>query len=508
MHENTATPRAVKPRRAMRLLAAGCALLLLLAGVLPLYAISFSNHPYYDDYNFSQAVHAVWTETHSLPQALSTAFASARNVRETWQGTYTGTLLSNLQPGVFSESLYWIATFALLTAFLLCFGYFYKTVFRTVLGAGRAETACVVCLALFLTTQLLPGADEAFFWFNGGVGNTFIYSLLALTLALMIRLAGAERGAPWLTAALFLLVTLLGGGSYSGGLFGLLIFVAVCVFAFVYKNRRRFVYAGLTAWFLACFLYSVSAPGNAVRAAMIGAHPSAVAAVLQSLYYGVALIGNYFTLPVFAVGLALAPLLWKLVRESRFAFRHPLAVLFAGVCLFCAQLTPPLYSGVFLGGDRIADTYYYSFVVLFLLYETYLFGFIARYRERLGKPAFAPAPAARRGLLLVSACLFALGVLGFKHSDDTLYGPVNLAGGSAALSIVTGEAAAYDRQMTEREELLNDETRPVVTLAPLTAVPAVFMDDLLSPDAEYDVRPALLRYYGKEAVLVEGGDTP
>ncbi len=505
MHENTAAPSAAKPRRAVRLLAVGC-VLLLLAGVLPLYAISFYNHPYYDDYNFSQGVHAVWAETHSLPQALSAAFAGAQNVRATWQGTYTGTLLTNLQPGVFSESLYWLTTFVLLTAFLLCFGYFYKTVFRTVLGAGRAETVCVVCLALFLTTQLLPGADEAFFWFNGGVGNTFVYSLLALSLALMIRLATARRGAPWLTLALFLLVTLLGGGSYGGGLFGLLIFLIVCVFAFVQKNRYRFVYVGLTAWFLACFAYSMVAPGNDVRAAMIGAHPSAVRAVLQSLYYGVALIGSSFTLPVAAVGLAFAPLLWKLAGESRFAFKHPLIVLLAGACLFCVQLTPPIYSGVFLGGDRIRDTYYYSFVSMFLLYETYLLGFLARRREKLGKPAFAPAPAALRVLLVVSACLFALGILGFKQSGETLYGPMNLAGGSAALSVVSGEAAAYDRQMTAREALLNDASQPVVTLAPLTAVPNVFMDDLLLPHAEYDVRPALRGYYGKEAVLVEGGD--
>jgi len=483
-------------------------MLMLLAGVLPLYAISFDNHPYYDDFSFSKTVHAVWTETHSLGSALSAAWTSAQTVRNTWQGTYTGTLLSNLQPGVFSESLYWLTTFVLLTAFLLCFGYFYIIVLRTLLGAGRAETACVACLALFLTTQLLPGANEAFFWFNGGIGNTFIYSLLALSLALFVKLAGAKRGAPWLIAALAVLMTLLGGGSYGGGLFGLLICAAVSVYAFVKRHRYRFAYAGLTAWFLACFLYNVSAPGNAVRAAMIGAQPSAVRAVAQSFYYGVALIGNYCTLPVFAVGLMLAPLLWRLAKNSRFAYRHPLIVLLGGLCLFCAQLTPPLYSGVFLGGTRTTDTYYYSFITLFLLYETYLLGFLARRRQRLGRPALTLPSAAKRGLLLVSVCLFALGILGFKHADDTLYGPMNLAGGSAALSIVTGEAARYDREMSAREALLNDDAQPVVTLSPLTAVPAVFMADQLAPDAEYDVRPALRDYYGKEAVLTEGGDAP
>ena len=291
-----------------------------------------------------------------------------------------------------------------------------------------------------------------------------------------------------------------------GGLFGLLIFAAVCVYAFYRKNRYRSTYVGLTAWFVVCFAYNITAPGNAVRAAIIGAHPSAVKAVLQSLYYGVALIGNYATLPVLAVALALAPLLWMLAKKSPFRFRHPVLVLLGGGCLFCAQLTPPIYGGVFLGGWRIIDTYYFSFIVMLLLYETYALGALARYRERLDKPELNLTAWAQRGLLIASACLFLLGCLGYKHSDDTLFGPMNMAGGSAALSIVNGEAEQYDREMAAREALLKDVSQPVVTLSPITAVPEMFMADLLIPNAVYDVRPMLCTYYGKTAILLEGGD--
>ena len=73
----------------------------LVVGTLPLYAISFSNHPYYDDYGFSAGVHQAWTQEGTLGAVLSAAWESARWTRENWQGTYTGTLLSNVQPGVF-----------------------------------------------------------------------------------------------------------------------------------------------------------------------------------------------------------------------------------------------------------------------------------------------------------------------------------------------------------------------------------------------------------------------
>ena len=494
-----------KRRSPATVLAWLCALLVL-AGVLPLYAIAFDNHPYYDDYGFSANVHQAWTQTHSLGNALVAAWKSAKTVRTGWQGTYTGTLLSNLQPGVFSENLYWVTTFLLLTVFLLCFYYLFKTVFRGVLLASRAETVCIASLALFLMTQFLPAPNEAFYWFNGGIGNTFIYSLLALSLALMVKLYRAARRAPGLVAALFLLAMLLGGGSYGGGLLGILLFMLFCVFAFTQKNRHRWVFTALTLWFWVCFAYSMLAPGNGVRAAMIGSHPSAAKAVLQSLYYGVALLGNYTTLPVAAVALALAPLLGRLAKASPYRFCHPLFVLVGGVCLFCAQLTPPLYGGVFLGAGRITDTYYYAYIVLALILETYFLGAYARRRERLGLPACQLSGAARRGLLVASACLLLTGCIGYKPNGETMYGPMNMAGGSAALSLLTGEAQQYDREMTARETLLNDASQPVVTLSPLSAVPKTFMADLLAPDATYDVRPMLCGYYGKTAILLEGGD--
>ncbi len=489
----------------MRWLALFCVLLLVFS-VLPLYAISFYNHPYYDDYNFSADVHAAWLQTRSPLQALRAAWDTSLRVRDTWQGNYTGTFLSTLQPGTFSEQLYYLTTFFLLTAFLLGFGFLLHTVFRRMLGAGRAETAVITSLFLFVATQLIPDPGQAYYWFNGSVSNLFLYSMLAVSFALMLRLATATRGAGWLVLCLFLLTAAQGGCSYSGGLMGVLVYAGVAVFAFLRRHKYRFIYAALAAWFLACFLYSVTAPGNAVRAGLLGATVSAPVAVLKSFYYGVALMGDFFTLPVFAVLLLIAPILYRLAAASPRRFRHPVLVLGAGVCLFCTQLTPPLYAGVFLGDGRAINTFYISFLAMLLGYETYLLGALARRRAAKGLPRVTPTPALRRGLTLAALCLLLTGCLGYKQPDDVLYGPMNLAGGRAALSILTGEAAQYDREMAAREKLLNDPALPVVTLAPVSSTPKVFMADLLAADALYDVRPTLCRYYGKTAIdIAEGG---
>lgn len=486
--------------RGERLLALVC-IAVLIAGVLPLYAISLYNHPYYDDFGFATDVHAAWVSTHNLGAALTAALKSIRDTRQNWQGTFTGTIFSNLQPGVFSESAYFLSCFFLITAFLVCFSFFFHTLFGR-LGVSRWGRTAVSALSLTLMCQLMPDPGEAFFWFNGGVGNLFIYSLLALSVALSLKLLSCEQRSRrvWLMAALGLLMVLLGGGSYGGGVFGLCLYGLWLLALLVRRHPRRWHIAALWLVFAMFFLYSMSAPGNKVRAGYIQYQTSAVKAVLQALYYGAAQMGQYLRLPLLGVTVLAWPFLWQAARSSSYDFRHPwLCTLLLGA-LYCTQLTPPLYSIASIGGGRIVNTYFISFVALWLVWVYYLTGFAAK---RLG-PAAQWAPRSLRAFVLVGVCLAGVGCMGCQREDSPLYGVQNLTGAQAALSIVSGEAARYDREMKERESLLSDAAQPVVTLKPLTFVPSVFMDDLLKPGANYDVRPTLMRYYGKEAIHIEG----
>ncbi|MBE5802300.1 MAG: hypothetical protein E7319_08445 [Clostridiales bacterium] len=492
-----------KQSAALRWIAVALCVLALMISALPLYAISLYNHPYYDDYGFSADVRHVWLETGSVGAVLDQALESARQTRQNWQGTYTGTLLSNVQPGVFSEELYFVGSFVLLTAFLLCGWFFLQTVFgQKGLGLETWHTVVLCCLTLSLLLQLMPDSGEAWYWFNGGIGNVFIYSLMMLFATLAMRLWKCESRvkAGLLTAALLVLSVLLGGGSYGGGLFSLCTLSLTVIWAFRARRRCRFSLLAALLVLLGCFIYSMSAPGNGVRAALIGVKVSPVKAVLQSFYYGVAQMGTYLTLPLAAITALLIPLFYQAAKKSSWRFEHPWLLLAVLVCLYCTQLTPPLFSGVHIGGGRIVNTYFISFVMLWLLYAFYLTGFVAR---RMPEPVKVPLKL-QQGFAFVMACVLAVGLCGTKPQGEPLYGPQNLAGFSAALSIVTGEAAQYDREMEAREALLNDPSLPEVTLAPLSAVPDVLMDDLLIPGAAYDVKPSLCLYYQKDLIHIEG----
>ena len=231
---------------------------------------------------------------------------------------------------------------------------------------------------------------------------------------------------------------------------------------------------------------------------MIGYSCPPAKAVARSLYEGTILMAGYVRFPLLGLTALVSPLLWRAAKESPYSFRHPFLLILLSAGLFCAQLTPPLYSIASIGDGRIQDTYWLCFVVLWLLWVYLLLGFAARKWPEAKPERFG------RAVVIVGLCLSLSGCLGCRYPGDTLYGIQNMTGVSAWLSLISGEAAQYDREMTERERLLNDDSQPVVTLSPLSAVPKIFMEDALRPGAVYDVRPSLCRYYGKEAILLAG----
>ena len=224
----------------IRLIACLCVCALVFS-LLPLYALAMYNHPFYDDFGFSVRIHHVWTDTGSVAEAVREAWRNMLSTRQTWQGNYTATFLSGIQPGVFDEDLYFLTTCILLTSLIAGCAALIAAALRRLLNADWAAVALIASLLLFLIVQMTPAVDEAYFWFNGGIGYTFNYALLALAGSLAIRLwrCGTKRRAALHVAVLAVLLVLLGGGSYTSGLFALVGFGFVGLLAFCRKSRWR-----------------------------------------------------------------------------------------------------------------------------------------------------------------------------------------------------------------------------------------------------------------------------
>ncbi|HNW85732.1 MAG TPA: hypothetical protein PLP25_02765 [Candidatus Limiplasma sp.] len=531
------------PRRTLAWL---CALLLLLS-VLPLYALALYNHSFYDDLGFSLLTRAAWQQTGSLAAVLEAAVRNTVGIRQTWEGTYTTSFLSALQPSVFGEGAYWITTFLLLTCFLLAVGYFLRQTLSGLYGMDRTTVVTAYGILGFVLVQFVPDAAEAFYWYNGGVAYTLLWSVMLLEAGVWLafeRASGKARNV-WLFGLLVALTVLVGGAKYSTVLFAALLAVCFTVWAFWHRRPKRWAYLLLTLLLLGCFAFSAMAAGNSVRAKTLGGGLSAPKAVLEALYFGVALIGHSFSLPLLAALILLVPLSAPALRQSSFRFAHPVWVTGLAVALFCAQLAPTLYTGNYLGDGRVLDTYHYTWVLTAAQLVLYWTGWFLRRGERGLAPAdSAPEPPTERpempltdgesapavpdalfsggnvlltenrlkaATLALVAGMLLMGCLAYHPDGSQSYGPQNMAGGSALRSVLSGEAAAFSAAMDARDAELNDPALQDVELIPVEGAPANLMGDALSGDNLDYVLRLYTEYYNKATVSVaetEGRHAP
>jgi len=486
-----------------------CAALLALS-LLPIYGISFLNHPYYDDFGFSILTHAAWRDTGSVGAVIAAAWRNTTGIRQTWQGMYTPSFLCALQPGLFGEGSYWITTFLLLSGLLAATGFFIRQVLRKALGASRAVTLAAWCCLVFLLVQFTPAPDEAFYWHNGGIGYTLMWSLLLFTAAIWLAFhrmdSRAGRGKKTtLYLLLLLLLALSGGVGYSLLLFFGIGFLLCTGYAFMRKHPKKWAHLFALLLFGGCFAFNITAPGNAVRAATLHGGLSAPMAVAQSLYFGFALIGHWFTLPILALLILLTALLLPVLRASRFSFARPGWVTLLCGCLFCTQLTATLFTGNYLGDGRALNVYYDTYVLMMGLLAFNWAGWARRKGRGMFFQAAAPPPlpeSIKGPVLAVTVLLLLWGCLSYRPEGALSYGPQNMTAGSAALSLLRGEAAEYDRQMRERHELMNDPAQTEVVLQPVRVIPKVFIPDILHSNSQEYVRRLYAEYYDKVSVTV------
>lgn len=480
----------------------------LLAGLMPLYALSFFNHAYYDDFGYTIRTHAVWQSTGSFLATLSEAVQNTLDTRQTWEGNYTSTFLNSIQPALFGEGNYWLTSVVLISFFLFALWYFLRQVLLVGLKADQTTFRMAFAAVAFVMIQFVPDLSEAFFWYAGGMAYTLLWSMMLLRVALWFKLdrAGSHAGAAVLYVLVLAATVAVGGSKFSTVLFAALLDGLLLLYSFAKKRPRRFLLLSLTLVLLLCFAFCVTSPGNQIRAATLNSTVSAPMAVLQAFYFGLALMGSWFSLPLLVVWAMVG---WQLVgalRGSPLHYNHPIWITILCVCLFSAQLAPTLYTGNYLGDGRSLNSYFFTFVLMGAALCLYWTGWLIRRLEaRTAFPAIGAAKkdGLRIGAFLAAAVLVVVGCISFRPNDGVPRGVQNLASVSALRSLLSGEAAAFDRAMDERDAALNDPGQPEVVLTPIQTIPDAFMGDPLTGDSVDYVLHLYAEYYQKQRVSVE-----
>lgn len=477
--------------------------------LIPLFILAGCNFPAADDYSMDVETHAAYAASHSVFAALKAAVLKAMDLYQRWQGNFTGVFMMSLSPAVYDESLYrfgiLIVVGLLSTGVLILFA----VLMRKVLGTRSPLMWCAAFAALFICVQCLPEGQprvQGLFWYNGSIYYIGLYGVALIYVSLML-LAVSGHGSALKTAAAALLGFLLGGSNYMSVLcliiISLLLSAALLFHDFGKAGSKRIEGKTVqvlvpTVLLLTGFVVSAIAPGNRLRGDVVSGY-SPVKAVFLSFYYTLNQIFDHWMIwPAAVIILMLLPVFWALAKETDYDFAHPFIAACLAFGLAAANITAPLYATGGIDAGRISALFWMQTMILTILLEGYLTGWVYR---QLGRGTAQTGARFRSAALQFTAILGSL--LLFGSALSILANPDYYTVTAALKDLRNGTAAAYAAEHEERMRILTDPQIRDAVLAPYEAQPTLLYYSDVTDDPEDWTNVALASFYEKDSVVLE-----
>lgn len=464
--------------------------------VIPVLSAGQYAHPLYDDYRYSHRVYAALMQNGSFSDLIQAAVRQVQWTWYNWQGTYSAVFLFAFQPGVFSQDLYFLTTWIMVGALSLSTLFFCWTVIVRWIRARKEYAVLLAILMVLCSMEFVPDKQGAFYWFNGSCYYTLFYSFALVYFSLLIRFVLARK--TWAAVLLFIVLlpftVLMGGANYSTGLFCCEMMVVAAVFLLFTRNPKKWGVLVLTAGLLYLFSLSISAPGNAIRAAKTTS-TAPIQACILSLYFSCIKMGQWTSIPQLVFFVAVTPMLYRLANLSPWKFRFPLLVFLGTFCLYASQMTPPIFGMSNIGAGRQINIYYYSYYVFWVFNIFYACGwFLQKYPTLINDFQLADLSGNfRMQTVLAMLIIFILGSFS--------YGFFNMTTLKALSAVETGMAQQYDREYDAIVEIL--EAEGDVAEIPEVETTNDFLKKLnLSQNPNASVNSGLAEYYGKQQVIL------
>lgn len=463
----------------------------LLLSLIPIIISSFYSHPLADDFGFSEKVNHVVKNGGGLFDILSASFQQVKDTYLDWQGTYAAIFVFSLQPAAFSEHIYFLTTFVMLTALIASTLFFVNTIFN-ILGYDKKIGIIISFVILLLSIHFVVDKKEAFFWWNGSSYYTLFYSFSLLFFSILIKLYYAEK---IIKKVIFLIISLLlaailGGGNYSTALLTTVILAFVIFLLIKHKKKISLCYVMIFLILITGFVISMIAPGNSVRAATLTGE-SPVKAIIHSVFYAVVYIAKWTGLAQLAGFSVIGFFAYILTKNSKYKFQYPFIVFVLSVLAFATQLTPPLYAMNSVGSGRQVNIYYYSYYIFMSFNIFYIIGWInqkdiVRIRTKNIQKSFSVCT------LLLTIGVFLCGCLN--------YGLHNITFVDTLLALKNSTPQTYSAEYLDRiSQIKNGNT----TISDIKTVPDFFSPLCIEEDSDFWINKQIARYYDVDKVTLK-----
>lgn len=356
-----------------------------LLALIPIFWISFYNHPCADDYNYSQLYTKPAVDSgESLLGILKAAAQTAIHYQNTWQGTYSAAFLDSLHPGIWgtTESLYAITAYILILALFIGTYQLLKQLFLT----AKWDISNIFPIALLTTLTIIegyPSPVQGIFWYCGAMTYMFFFSFMLLQVALLFSIMNSNKHIIIKVILGILNAFFVAGGNHISAFLTILISIGFLVFAFIAKKHSvALLYLLLSISSIIGFTIVMTAPGTLVRANVLE-RQSIIKTMIISAYHTPIDWIYYANIPVLLLLTILTIFIYKnMIHKGNihyFKFRYSILIFILSYGLYCASISIPYYAMGFMGAGRVDDFRYALCIILLIVNYLYLLGCILRF---------------------------------------------------------------------------------------------------------------------------------
>lgn len=466
----------------------------------PLLMIAKYDYPSADDWSFGKYMYQAMQAGKGFAGIFQAIYQTlAQNV---WEARFSILILSALQPAAFGEHFYRITPYLMIGSILLSQLLLLRECIVGQTKENRLLVLPIVIPAAILQILYCPYPEESFYWYNGSVNYTFVYSLSLILMTLYLEIAVREIGKGKrivFTILACLLAVLVGGNNFATSVSTMCLLMCLQMLFLIYRKdafRRTWI---ITLLETLSVLKCITSPLTVTRLnGNFGGSTanSPIMAILLSFERTFLNIISWTNLKVLLLLLFMVPFFWKAVRKMNYNFRFPglFTVLSFGV--YSSQATATIYVDGTMGGGRQGAILWYFYVLWMVANVMYWCGWIA-------KSIVKTERAEKADILFQKYLLRYCTVTGAFLAVAVLFGNVDSTVSYRAYRMWrNGWAQAYGAGWEERIKVLKDDSVKNPEFTPLNHVELIMYTDLQPENGYVWVNTACAEYYGKESVKV------
>ncbi|HCW30406.1 MAG TPA: hypothetical protein DGH14_11415 [Roseburia sp.] len=476
----------------------------------PLFMIAKYDYPSADDWSFGKNMYRAMQAGEGLRGVFHAIYQTLS--QNAWEARFSILILSALQPAAFGEHFYRITPYLMIGSVVFSQLLFLGECIKDPKKENRWLLLPIGIPVAMLQVLYCPCPEESFYWYNGSVNYTFVYSLSLILLTLYLEIGIREIGRAkriLFTVLACLLAILIGGNNFATSVSTMCLLLCLqIVFLICRKDAFR------RTWLITLLeplgvIKCVTSPLTATR--LNGNFGGSVAntpimAILLSFERTFLNIISWTNLKTLLVLLLILPFLWKAVRKMQYTFRLPGLFTALSFGVYASQATATIYVDNTMGGGRQGAILWYFYVLWMVANVMYWCGWIAKRDTIKAQPEDKPDQTDKRGKIDRLAQKYLLrycAVAGILLAAAVLFGNVQSTTSYRAYRMWrNGWAQAYGAGWEERLKVLKDDSVKNPVFTPLNYVELLMYTDL-QPEGGYTwVNGACAEYYGKESVTV------